>query len=521
MLGIKKIEPLNAIPLICIFLVYTLSRIIFSYVGIRFDATPLTGAWQNIDPVLMKENLFQSLYYLHSQAPAFNAFLGTVVNLFPGNETLVFVAIYLLLGLSLPVSGFLIMTGLGVNRWLSTALVILFTISPPAILYENWLFYTYPIAAFLCVSVFFLHRFLQGQKIIDGLIFFALLAIVALSWSFFHLLWIGVVILSLLLFLFFFDRRKNGGDFKQIRKVLLVSALPFLLTFSLYLKNYITFGSFSASTWMGMNLSRITYAHFPLEERKKLIAEGKISGITLIEPFRDLDSYRDYYAPALLEKWKEVSVLSQKVKAGKEVNFNNIAYIDIAQQYLKDTKYIFSIHPEVYLKGIRQGAYIYVMPASSYSFLKGNAEHISFYQRVYDILFSWSFDAPRFPEGDSIFERSLFVMLMLPLLVVWGLCFSLQALRGKVKTDIALAYTIFFLCLTVVYVSIVGNSADFGENQRFRFVIDPMLLILLGAFLTHSPFGSHILSRVSLLPQFLAGKLDPSAASHKMKREGE
>ncbi len=75
-------------PLVAVVAVFLLSRVGYYVAGVRFDASSLPWFWQYIDPVLLKTDLGQSLWYLHSQPPAFNLFLGIVLNLFPGSAPL-------------------------------------------------------------------------------------------------------------------------------------------------------------------------------------------------------------------------------------------------------------------------------------------------------------------------------------------------------------------------------------------------------------------------------------------------
>ena len=54
---------------IIILAVFIASRLIFSFMGGAFIAKPLAFAMQYLDPVLLKDDLLQSLFYLHSQPP--------------------------------------------------------------------------------------------------------------------------------------------------------------------------------------------------------------------------------------------------------------------------------------------------------------------------------------------------------------------------------------------------------------------------------------------------------------------
>jgi len=40
-----------------------------------------------------------------------------------------------------------------------------------------------------------------------------------------------------------------------------------------------------------------------------------------------------------------------------------------------------------------------------------------------------------------------------------------------------------YLCFNIAWVALVGNSHEVGENERFRFVTDPLSVALLGVAL--------------------------------------
>src|SRR4051794_34733179 len=96
-------------------LLFLLSRG-FAYArGVRFDVTPLTQSWQFLDPLALKDNLAQSLFYLHAQPPPFNLFLGLGLKL--GHPAAFFWGTFLCLGLALHLGLYGMCRRLGVPRW--------------------------------------------------------------------------------------------------------------------------------------------------------------------------------------------------------------------------------------------------------------------------------------------------------------------------------------------------------------------------------------------------------------------
>ena len=67
-----------------------------------------------------------------------------------------------------------------------------------------------------------------------------------------------------------------------------------------------------------------------------------------------------------------------------------------------------------------------------------------------------------------------------PLLVLYAL--RLSSSHGRSGLDRGQRVLIVYLCFNIVYVAFVGNAFEMGENNRFRFVTDPMHIVLLGLF---------------------------------------
>src|SRR5262249_18396036 len=141
--------------------------------------------------------------------------------------------IYIIFGIILSSSLFLLMIRLKISLALSSVLTVLFVVSPSCVLYENWLFYTYPVMTLLCLSALFLHRFLSSTKILDGVLFFTLLSIISLIRSLFHISWFILLLVIILVY-----QRRHW------KKIVAVAFIPLMAIFLLYIKNLYLFGSF-------------------------------------------------------------------------------------------------------------------------------------------------------------------------------------------------------------------------------------------------------------------------------------
>src|SRR5262245_29773894 len=85
-------------------LVFAVSRLLYAVLGVSYQVHPPAGLAQILDVQLLRTRLLESIYYLHSQPPLFNLFLGALVKYFP--YVLGFKIIYLLLGAAMTLALF-------------------------------------------------------------------------------------------------------------------------------------------------------------------------------------------------------------------------------------------------------------------------------------------------------------------------------------------------------------------------------------------------------------------------------
>ena len=251
-----------------------------------FNQSSLVDFLQYVDVPLLKNNLWESLYYLHSQPPGFNLFLGMVLKAFPEGHALVFRIVFIGLGLVFALSLFTLMLRLGVSTSVSAALTIIFLSSPVVLMYENWLYYGYPTAALLCLAAALLQRFAIATKLHIGLAFFSVLALIVYMWPLFHVIWFIFFCLVTLYIL-----RTHA------KTVALAFCLPALAIGVLCAKNYAVFGSFTAGGGiiLPINVKGMSYYKIPEGEQRSLIDQGKLTPMSLIprNSIGDIETYID------------------------------------------------------------------------------------------------------------------------------------------------------------------------------------------------------------------------------------
>ena len=165
----QKSSPLAVGTLAAVFLA---SRLMYFLGGVRFDGDLLRSSWALLDPHLLESDLFRSIMYLHIQPPLFNLFVALVLKAAPANSMAIFRILNIGVGMLLAFSLYETMCRLHVPFWFSITLTIAFVVSPATILFENILFYTYPLALALVVSTLLLEGFLRTNRLVFAWLFF-------------------------------------------------------------------------------------------------------------------------------------------------------------------------------------------------------------------------------------------------------------------------------------------------------------------------------------------------------------
>ena len=443
--------------------------------GVRYDMSTLDWYQQFLDPALLKTRLLESLFYLHSQPPIYNLFLGLVLKAAPGRELVVFQAISVAWGLIFYLTIFGLLICLGARRLLAFGLSAVFMASPSFILYEHWLFYTFPLSLVVTLAALVLLMALRQGKVWQWMGFATALFLASGIHSLFHLAYLVVAIAAIAWL--------HGRDRK---KIILTALIPLVFMLAIYGKNLALFGKFTTSTWMGMNFWGMTARNMHIAERRQLAANGEISRVSLLDRFADPEFYSAAYFE--IPGYEGIPALRQLKKQTGASNYNHLGYIALSDQYMADALYVLRNYPQTLLVGSLRAWFAYFRSSSDNLFLSSaNRASAGPIVAIYDTLFfgKLPLDLAHIP-GLPIYTESrghylyLFLLAGLPLLVLCGLR---AAWRGRLlgsAFDPAGRITLLFLCFNILYVALLGNALEVGENNRFRFVTDPSSFVLLG-----------------------------------------
>ncbi len=418
--------------------------------------------WQILDFDLLRNDLGQSIFYLHSQPPLLNLFLGIVLKLAAGTvHAQEFMRrAFQLLGLLLLLSMFLLMVDLQTPMAIAMVLTVLFEFNPGSLMLENRYYNTYPTEVLLTLSALCLFRALTRGRNLYAVGFLVSAALPILLNSSFQPIWFIIVCA------FGYYRMHS-----RVRELIPTAVVMFLLIGILVLKNAVLFGTFTTSSWLGMNLARMTTFQLTDRIRQSAIRSGELSEYASVGAFSKLDAY-----PMVSAKPTGIPILDLPSKSDGTTNYNNIRYVTIGAAYLSDALRTAFFHPAAYARGIVKALGCFLGPLKDQDHIDKSAR-LGVWNNIYNLLLA--------PASLQWWPRPRDCVMSLTILVGLPLILALVLIR-LLRTIVwgPAEVTFAFMLLAIAYTILTGTLFDFGENARFRSVIDPLILILLGSLIT-------------------------------------
>ena len=443
------------------------SRVGAALLGVRFDLRPLRFFWQIVDPVLLRTELLESVLHLHAQPPLFNLWLGVMLKLPASIAQIAMQLTFLGCGLVLAAALLELQRRLGVHRGIRVVTTVLVVASPAAVLYENHLFYTYPTATLLVVGALLLHRVASDGRWRDGVLLFLTLAAVVLVRSRFHAGWLVAAAAIV-------------GARPQRRRLVAVCLLPaFLLVGIWYARSFVMFGQATTGSWLGMSLAQMTTRLVSEEDRLALATLSDETAILAVRPFSPLQVYRgivEVPPPA------GVAVLDRPRKTNGATNFHHRAYVPISVAYLAAFRAVVSERPELYGRAIGYASALFFRSGADHDWFGDNRARLDPVETVWRRVVYLQLDR----VSGRLSARHVgwgLVALWMVSLVGGGLALR----RAVVERRTADAQTLAFALLTVVWVTFFGIVLELGENNRFRFLAEPLAVTLAAVALARRP----------------------------------
>jgi hypothetical protein len=431
----------------------------FYYFGGRFD-TLTHNFWQVIDGELLRDRLWESLWYLHIQPPLFNAYLG-VVQAIPWIEPAwIYYLTYLTLGFAAAFSLFYLICGFRVYPGIAVGAVALCLLSPSWILYEHWLFYEFPTMALLALAAFQIQRLLKNTTVWNSFWVFSILALLFLLRSIFHWVWYAATFFILL-----------AAAPKAYKSLLKGAAAPTLLIVLFLIKNYLVFGVCSTSTWLGPNLLMMT-RYIPYSVRDRLYEEGKFSPVSAVKPFAHLEEFEAWIPNVLKQTWG-VPILDATQRSDGAYNYNHCAYLSVNRYQLQDAKAMIARSPWKYLKQVRVSYRRFCYPAWNNAFFHEPHRLKSWLTIWKRIFLGWNQQdvAKNFDEM-RVSPKKHFLYWFFPFWMVVSitLLFLPERITALDRNDRLLLAFCFMSTFLIIF---GGTFLLAAENNRIRFLLTP------------------------------------------------
>jgi hypothetical protein len=456
--------------------VFIVSRVAFAVAGVGFDDSAVHPGsatqvqWQLLPTHLLRHDLLRSVWYLHSQPPLYNLFVGFLLHLPGAAVGPVAASVFVGLGLLMVFACYGLLAELGLPPWAAATVAAAVAIDPATVLYENWLSWTYPSAALLITGAFGSARLVCTGRRRWALLAASCFAGTVLLDTTYQWPWLLAVLAVL-----------GWGVRHQWRRALAGAAVPIVLVAGWYGRGAVLFGTATTSSWAGMNLAQITVFQAPPGQVSALVANHTLSDLATVPPFAPPSRYvphfarvKDYGVAALDEEWSEDGV----------PNYDNSIYLRLGPRYLSDSLSYVAAEPGTYAGDVQRSVQVWLVPSDQYFALRANYRQISGYARIFDTvaLLQPTYGGPQAgtnaelrhqPPGPGSESWGL-VLVMLVVLV--GAPAVLYRQRGA---DPAATWVGTVMWLTVVYSFAVTSLTSLGENNRFRFEMGPIPVALL------------------------------------------
>ncbi len=427
---------------------FIVERVILAIVGVRFNIDALSWYWQVLDPALLREQLFESIFFLHSQPPLFNLVVGIALKLAPGEATWLLHGLFSSLGLGLAL---VLFVGLLELKWpprTAALAVAVAALTPGWIVYEHWLFYDFPALVLLAVASVALLRFARmgGWGSLGA--FVAAVATVALTRSLFHLVWV-VVSIGILLVV---------QPRLRVWRAVVVLVLPVVLVAGWYAKNQVVFGFFGPSSWLGLSLAKTATARLDPVEREALVSTGVLSSYALVKPFSPLEQYEAADGRRFPDS--EIGALGQRLQSSGSPNFNHRGFVDVSAQCRADAIEVIAGYPTVYFRSVATAVERFFSSAVAFPPFLDNLVVM----------------APVFQLGEKTWSSPPMVVVAFVGALLISIFGAFGAIRQGRPGECGVRLWVIW---TLLWVLVVGSLVEVGENHRFRFLVTPLVWLTL------------------------------------------
>jgi len=420
------------------------------------------------DAADLRDRLGETLLYYHAFPPGMNLATGMLLKIGGSHAPALAHAWFWVLGLVLVNALFVIGRGAGSSTRVAFALALVFSLAPASIYFEHLYLYEWPIATFLCLAAALFYKGVRRPTAAVWLACFAACALIAVTRSTFHLVWLAIVATMAAAFV---ERRA--------RRVVLGSALvPLSLVAGLYLKNYLLFGEFAASTFGPASLTLATIAHLPDEVRDDWIEHGKLSPFAAVSVYAPPREYAQFFATPDHSGWPPPLTRLENPTVNAP-NYNHWWLLEVHRARRRDVRQYLRSRPLDYAANVLGNLEELFEPTTTWH--PRDATPASPHYRHRQVLGGYETWFNRLVHGYPFPPVGLYAFLPVPL--GWALVRARLYARSPDPDERARGALLFLLLFQTGFVVAASVMLTSLESARYRYQVEGFIWVIATLFL--------------------------------------
>ncbi len=403
--------------------------------------------WQIPGGGFLTGGALSDLWYMHAQPPLYTLYLALLFRIFPAHETIFVLSNVLMAGVSVALLA-MILRWLQLPTILRRILLAVVLLHPALYVFAHYELYAVPTVFLATTAAAGLVRGVTVRELtpfVFALVTFALLILTRSAYQ------LPLLLLPPLLAVRLLSR-------PQQRRLFAVTAATLLLVGAWYVKNQWQYGFFGTSSWYGMNLYKVVLAGGSVPE--DFPARETHGCVTVHPPF----SPPHVYADCGYNSRSSIPMIDRDDQHNVNIPAVSAAYASAAFSAI-------SARPGRHVAHAFSGMQHWFYP-SSVPLIWGPEKHHDFrqYERRYYGLLGGRYLARIIGVRSDLMWTYAAGTILLLLAVARVL---VRLVRGSAT---AVERAALGLAALVAYNLVVSSLGEFGENNRFKFDVELLLL---------------------------------------------
>jgi hypothetical protein len=425
-------------------------------VSIRHDFGPSTWDffWQNLRTEDLRQRALESLWHLHAQPPLWNTLNAPLVKLFGEAHPEALQAIHVLLGCAMAALAVVIAARLTRSAAAGAVAGALVALDPALVLYEAYALYEVLCAFLIMLALWMAVRASPEGDTKPLLVAVAAIAALVLTRSVYHL---AVMVPAVV----------GAAALARSRRAVLVAAIALaLIPAAWYAKNLAQYGFFGGSSWYGMGMWRVALFRYRRVEVTPLLQSGVLDPVVTMPPFSPPSRFRGLG----YEETSDIPSLARD-------DLHNVNVPGISAAYARSARALIRFRPSHFLANVAIGYGNFSAPSTEYDQLVPDRErmrlHVAAYRAV--TLLPLVRVADRALAVGTL--GSVFAVLIPSGVAGHAWLVRRRRRRGDpIERVLREEAPLIAAGALVLYTVAIGSALELGENVRFKFMIEPLLL---------------------------------------------